>query len=224
MLRKWILIGTVCLLMSLILGGCGIAQEQYDAVNDDLDQARQALDISQGELDTAKAGLDSIKAELDSAKAELDSAKAELDTAKTDLDAATSGLEAAQSTNLGLTSSLGEARDELVITELAFEAFVYEVDSLWNPLDNYLGVNHDVLAVNAGILTDDTALVYAKCKDITTKLAVLNDTELQALWEPAFVESGAEWNLYYTPFERFMNKLDSRIQQMVMDIRESLGL
>lgn len=82
------------------LVGCGVAQEQYDAVVADLGRAQQELQSVKAELDQAKAELDKTMTELDKTKAEMalvtaapdktevdvTKVKAELATAKNDLE------------------------------------------------------------------------------------------------------------------------------------------
>ena len=55
MKMQWFIFGMVFLLMISMLSGCGIAQEQYDAVVDDFNQAQQELQSVQTELQTTKA-------------------------------------------------------------------------------------------------------------------------------------------------------------------------
>ncbi len=75
MAKKYFLIGIVLLLVSVVILGCGIPQEQYDAVVVDRDKLQQ-------ELQSVKSEFDAIKAELETNKADLETVRTELTEVK----------------------------------------------------------------------------------------------------------------------------------------------
>jgi hypothetical protein len=79
MLRRRLLV-SVMLLASLVVVGCGIPQEDYDAVVADLNKAQQELQSVKAELDKTEADLTDTEADLADTEAELMTAKAELET------------------------------------------------------------------------------------------------------------------------------------------------
>ena len=65
MMRKlWLLTGIMLLLVSWLLIGCGVAQEQHDAVVAELNSAQTQIQSLQSELDTTKSELQSAKEQL----------------------------------------------------------------------------------------------------------------------------------------------------------------
>lgn len=65
----------ILLLVSLLVIGCGIPQEQYDTVVAERDSTQAELFSVQSELKTAKSELDRVKSELDSVRGQLSSAQ-----------------------------------------------------------------------------------------------------------------------------------------------------
>ena len=77
MRKRWFLVGMIFLLLPWLFGGCGIAQEQYDAVVADLDKAQQ-------EMQSLKSAHDKLINENKDLQAEKTSLKTEKESLESD--------------------------------------------------------------------------------------------------------------------------------------------
>lgn len=202
MRRIWLIVGVTLLLLPWLVTGCGIAQEQYDAVVAERDKAQAELQSTKTELQSAETELNSTKTELQSVKGKLSSSKAEVSE---------------------LTASLGKTKTELEVTQDEYEALKSAVKSTWDPLYEDLSLNSWVLSVVAALLLDDLDAIPSRAASVTTKVAATGDSELEALWEQAYVLGAEEWKLHFEPFEIFLKKHDERIGSKATEIRDELA-
>ena len=80
-MRKFLLlVGTVFLLVPFLLVGCGVAQEQYDAVISDLGEAQQEIHTVKAELQTLQDRLSELKSSLQETQMNLEITQARLET------------------------------------------------------------------------------------------------------------------------------------------------
>ena len=77
MVKRLLLVAGILLLLWLV-AGCGVAQEQYDAVVADLNQAQAELQSVRGELDAAQANVSVLTSTLEESQNELEVVKDEL--------------------------------------------------------------------------------------------------------------------------------------------------
>ena len=89
MRKRWLLAGVILLLLSWLLVGCGVAQEQYDAVVADLNSA-------QGELQSARAELQSVKGDLSAAQAKVSELTSSLENSQNELQSTQADLKSTQ--------------------------------------------------------------------------------------------------------------------------------
>ena len=68
MKKRWFLVGMIFLLLPWLLVGCGVAQEEYDAVVSDLGTSQQELQSVRAELETAQAKNSELTSSLEKAK------------------------------------------------------------------------------------------------------------------------------------------------------------
>ncbi len=101
MRKRWFLMGMIFLLVPWLLVGCGVSQEQYDAMVQEYyaavaerDSLRAELQASVTERDSMEEEPKSAVAKLDAIKSELNSTQIELATTKSKLESVTSELEA----------------------------------------------------------------------------------------------------------------------------------
>lgn len=225
MRKRWVLVGMVFLLLPWLTVGCGIAEEEYAAVVSDLNKAEQELQVVKAELEASQAKVSGLTASLEESETELKATKAKNSELTSSLGKNQTELEAAQAKVSELTASLEESESELTTTKSEYSSFKSEAKRLILLLDNALKLNHAILGTNAEILTDDLDGVRKGCLTITAILADLKDlkkAEFQALWEEAYVVEGAQWNLYFDPFERFMALHASRISDKAKWLIEHL--
>jgi len=103
MAKKWFLVGGILLLVSLLVVGCGVPQEQYDALSSDLSKAQQELQSIKAELGSAQAKVSELTSSLRKAETDLEATQTDLEATQTDLKATQTDLGATQ-TDLGAVS------------------------------------------------------------------------------------------------------------------------
>jgi len=111
MVRKRVLIsGVVALAVVLVMSGCGIPQEDYDAVEAERDSAKAQVTSLQSDLNRAESN-------LDTAEADLAAMQADYDTVQDDLDAAESRVSSLQSEASSVKSQLSTAKSDLATAQ-----------------------------------------------------------------------------------------------------------
>lgn len=96
MAKRWFLVGVMLLLVSLMMVGCGVPQEEHDAVLAERDAAQAELASLQSDLATTQSQLATTESDLTALKADLETAKADLETAKANLETANSKISTLQ--------------------------------------------------------------------------------------------------------------------------------
>jgi septal ring factor EnvC (AmiA/AmiB activator) len=110
MRKQWFLLAFSMLLMALLVVGCGIPQDQYDAVVTERDSA-------QTELQSVKAELQSVKTELQSVNTELTASQSKVSELTSNLDGKKAELEATKK-ELADIKSVYPLRDFASVSEL----------------------------------------------------------------------------------------------------------
>ncbi len=223
MQKRWFLAGMIFMLLPLVLVGCGIAQEQYDAVVSELSSARQELQSVKAEMATAQASVADLTADLDSTRVELEAGQDRISELASDLGKTETGLEAAKAESSKMTSSLEKSQGELETAKSEYDSFKTETNKQWSSLDKYLELNHYILGINAGLMREDLDEVHEACSKVSARLETLGDADLLALWEQAYVVDGAQWNLYFEPYCVFMERHALRISTKARMIRNELA-
>ena len=183
-------VGVILLLMSSLVVGCGIPQDQYDAVVSDVSVAQQELQSVKTELAAAQGKISELTSKLQKAETEAEAAQAELKTTQ---------------------AKLETAQSDLDTTQAEYEAFKSDLKSLWLSFAANMRVNTGILGVNSFILLKEEGTLAKRATTVTGALARLNDPELKAIWEEAYVVEGERVSLYYQPFERFMAANNARM-------------
>jgi peptidoglycan hydrolase CwlO-like protein len=78
MLKKWSLVCVILLSIALLATGCGIPQEDYDAVIAKRDAAEAKIERMQSDLETARSDLSAVQEELDMLQRQVTSLHSEL--------------------------------------------------------------------------------------------------------------------------------------------------
>jgi len=175
-MKKIIGILLTVLTVLLLLSGCGIAQEEYDAVLAERDAAQAEVASLQSDLAKAQSQVGTLEGDLAKAEGQVES----------------------------LQSSVAAAQTK-------YNTFKSDLEGAWTSLEGTLLVNYIVLGITSELLLDNLDGVYQGCSLMAGALSALGDSELEALWEQAFVIEGEDWNFYYTPFEAFIEVLAERI-------------
>jgi septal ring factor EnvC (AmiA/AmiB activator) len=106
MKKHLFLVAVVCVLLSWLLAGCGVAQEKYDTVVADRDKAQQ-------ELQSVKADLASAQANLKTAQTELETKKTELESSQSKITSLTAEKQALQADYTKLTTDDNAVKQQL---------------------------------------------------------------------------------------------------------------
>lgn len=72
MVKRWFLVGAMLLLVSLLVVGCGIPQEEHDAVVAELDSAQAQVASLQSDLTEAESQIESLESDLAAAESDYD--------------------------------------------------------------------------------------------------------------------------------------------------------
>ena len=71
MKKHWFLVGMVIMLMSLLVVGCGVPQEEFDSVLAERDAAQGRLVSLQSDLNTVQAQIDTLEGDLKTAQSQV---------------------------------------------------------------------------------------------------------------------------------------------------------
>lgn len=86
MKRRWLIFGVMFLLMALLLVGCGISEEEYNAVKAERDAVQAQVTNLQSEASAMQAEYDGLKADYDELMGEFETVQAEYEELSADYD------------------------------------------------------------------------------------------------------------------------------------------
>lgn len=138
-MRRWFAAGVMIFLVSLLVAGCGIPQEDYDAVIAEREAAEAQAASLRGQLTTAsseasraKGDLAGVQSELVKVNNELEAARKEAESAKSAASNAQSQLPAVKSEASKAKSDLEAAEAEIAELEVKIKAFeLAEAKAYW---------------------------------------------------------------------------------------------
>ena len=210
MRKRWFLAGMVLLLVPGLIGGCGVAQEQYDTVAADLGKAQQEVQSVKAELEAAEAGVSELTASLENAETELEAAQTENSELTSGLTQSQSELEAVQ-----------KEREEL---DTEYEAFKSDVNSTWNRLDTLVGLQWNITAYWSAAAKGDEDLIEQRHVNMVTFVDKVGDSTCKSLWEQAMsaAEKGQD-DLYMESFAALMDRSMYLVTEQAKTIREQLA-
>ena len=93
---RGILIGMVLLVVSSLMCGCGVAQEEYDKVTSDLSAAQGQIKTLQSDLSAAQGQIKTVESELSAAQAQIKTLESNYEKAQSDLSTAQSQIKTLQ--------------------------------------------------------------------------------------------------------------------------------
>ncbi|MFC2020591.1 hypothetical protein ACFLU1_02180 [Chloroflexota bacterium] len=165
------LLFAVVVFLSLLVVGCGIPQEDHDAVIAERDAAKTEITSLTSELADVKGELADVKGELDDTESSLASRDNELATAKSDLASTRDQVESAQ-------SSASTARSQL-------SSYKSDLNSIWTSLEKRieLAAYLDLFWAAAAVGDDETGIELTE--NMATFVDAVGDAELSQLWQDA---------------------------------------
>jgi len=208
MLKRWFLVGVMLLLVSLLVVGCGIPQEEHDAVI--------------AERDAAQAEVASLQSELAGVQSDLAATETDLATSESDLATAQSRISSLQSDFTAAQAKVSELED-----------FKTELGSLWDSLEPKLTLAGAILNFWNGaaqvLAGEKTELEYevqtTKFLDIATvQTEVIGNDELIELWDDVVSYSQQEKETeFFSSFAALTDLLMDLIDPDIVAIEAKLS-
>lgn len=87
MLKRWLVVGLMLLLVTLLVVGCGIPQEEYDAVVAERDTAQTQVASVQSKLDKAQSQIENLESELAEEESQIETLQSEVEEAQSEIEA-----------------------------------------------------------------------------------------------------------------------------------------
>jgi DNA repair exonuclease SbcCD ATPase subunit len=217
MKKRWFLVGMIFFLVPWLLVGCGVAQEEYDAVVSQLGSAQEELQTVKSELGAAQAKNSELTSSLGKSRTEVEAMQAKLEAAKGDL-------EATQAENSELTSSLEKTQTELEAAQAENETFKSEVISTWSDLDKIVGLEWLIVGYWSAAAKGDEDLIEQLHAKMVTYVEPVGDARLTSLWQQALsaAEKGQE-TLFLESFAAMMDRNSKLLSDAVKAIRSKLA-
>jgi len=171
MMKKWFLVGVMLLLASSLVVGCGVPQEDYDAVVAERDAAQAEATSLQSELAGVQGELDDTKRDLSTTESNLATAESNLATANTRITSLESSASEARSQlnsmKADMTSSFTSLQEKLTVQAAILDYWNYAAKSTYSEtsMEKYFTYTASFM-VNTG-----------------TKIDAVGNAELSQLWE-----------------------------------------
>lgn len=131
-MKRWFLIGVMVLLVIPLLSGCGIPQEDYDAVVADKEAVETKIPALESDLSKEKSEVSNTKREITSVKSELAIVTSDLKAAQGERDEAESQASSLKSQVSSAQSAANKAKSELAAKEATIaerEAKISELEA-----------------------------------------------------------------------------------------------
>jgi len=116
-MKRWLTIGVALLLVSLLVVGCGVPQEEYDTVLDEAEVVKVEAASLQNQLNDAKSDLAKAESELAEAQSELARMQDEIEAAQSSKAAALSEISSLNSRVSSLQSQIASLRSDIAAVE-----------------------------------------------------------------------------------------------------------
>jgi len=130
MVRRLLGIAAMVLLAFLLLVGCGVPQEEHDAVVTERDAALSQVAFLQSDLVEAQGQIEKLESDVASAQSDLAATETELTTVKEERDKAQSDLSSAQHQVSSAQNQISSLQSELNKTESYLSATEEQVDRM----------------------------------------------------------------------------------------------
>lgn len=179
MKKKWFLVGAVCL--SLLVVGCGLPQEEHDAVVAERDTAQAELTSLRNELAGVQSELDDTKSDLSARDSELATAKSDLATVLTQIESLESDVSSANSRVSSANSKLSSANSELSAIKQGMEK-----------AETFAGV---ISALFVPILKGEDFNALEVFMNWTESINAVDDPEVKRLFNEIIASSGGDQEL-----------------------------
>ncbi len=201
MVKRWFLVGVALLLVPLLIVGCGIPRETYEAVVAERNTAQGNLQSVSSELETKKTELQTTRSELENTRKELETTKTILQSVQNNLDTERQRLTSMQSdlSRVSSVSSSLKKKQALLKQVLAFDSASLRASRARTDQEQ-------------AEMEKQLLLALAAFKSYDPLVADIADPELSRIWGevwPAGARTQSEQSktVYYT-FKAYANFLD----------------
>ena len=206
----WLLIS--CLMVLLLLSGCGVAQEEHDAVVAERDAAQSELAATQDELTAKESNLASTESELAATQNDLAATQSDLVDTEDDLAAAQSRISSLQSDMAATESDLAAALDQ--VSQLG--DFKSEAVSAWDLLCPKIELVNQIAEMFALLEAGEQTKFIAATFSLSGYVDDVKDSELSELWDQSLdsldQEKWAQFDL------KFADVIDKALELIGADI------
>lgn len=179
MVKKWFAVGMAVLLVCLAAVGCGIPQEEHDAMIAERDTGLAKVASLESDLSATESELETTENILEETEDDLAATQSDLAATQSELADAESQVSSLKSAASKAKSDLSAARDE--VSEL--EGFKTDVDSLWDSLSPKLELISQIAEVFALYEADESVQMAAAFFGLGSYIDAVGDTELSELWD-----------------------------------------
>ena len=114
MVKRWFLVGVMLLLVPLLVVGCGVAQEDYDAVLAERDAAQAQVASLQSDMSETQSQIETLESDLADAQAQLTTVQSDYDKVNSDLAKTQDEIDALEILILALSGSLPTTEVEVI--------------------------------------------------------------------------------------------------------------
>jgi len=114
MVKRWFLVGVMLLLASLLVAGCGVPQEDYDAVLAERDAAQAQVASLQSDMSETQSQIETLESDLADAQAQLTTVQSDYDKVNSDLAKTQDEIDALEILILALSGSLPTTEVEVI--------------------------------------------------------------------------------------------------------------
>ena len=178
MVRRWFLVGVMFLITSLLVVGCGIPQEQHDAVVADRDAAEAQVASLQSDLAATESDLAAVESDLAATEADLAVTRVDLVASESEVTRLDGELAAAESeaTKLDRELTAAEAQVSSLESQLSqtqsYPDAVKELIAQGNPYGEIVNV---FFRISGGYAVGSHEFI--------PWVSAANDPNLQAKWD-----------------------------------------
>jgi hypothetical protein len=186
MLKKWFAVGIVLLLMSVLMAGCGISQEKYDASIADLAAVQKEIQTVKSDLQASAAKVSELTSSQEKTKADLGTAQAKNTELTMTLASKQAELSSAQAVNTGLKQDIEvlQTRNSWLVSRIPTLVYNTYVDN-----DKGFSINYPADWEKQQIAN---TLVSYVGRGLPVNFLVVSETLPQTKSAQAYFESGKQ--------------------------------
>lgn len=215
MIKKWFAVGMAVLLVCLAAVGCGIPQEEHDAMIAERDTGLAKVASLESDLSATESTLAATESDLSATEDDLAATQSDLAATQSELADAESQISSLKSAASKAKSDLSAAQAQ--VKEL--EGFKTDVDSLWDSLSPKLELINRIAELFALFEAGEALEWVAKLVDLDDYVDPVGDATLSELWQVSI----DHWdNDEYVEFDPTFAEVINRALELVEEDIEAI--